>query len=118
MQFLWLVLTLAAVIAVTFLVRLMIQLRRTACEAEETLIEIKALTKELKKTSLSVQSKMDDVGEVVQASKKISVSIAEIAWFLTVKIIRPTSRYWPFIFPLIRLGWRQAKKSRRKKNGR
>jgi formate-dependent nitrite reductase membrane component NrfD len=117
-QFLWLVLTIAAVIGVTFLVRLMIQLRQTAREAEKTLVEIRALTEELKKTSLGVQSKLDDVGELVQASKKTAVSISEIAWFLTVKVLRPSSRYWPLLFPLIRLGWRQAKKSRRKKNGR
>jgi hypothetical protein len=117
-QFLWLVLTIGAVIAVTFLVRLMIQLRRTAREAEATLVEIRALTEELKKTSLGVQSKLDDVGELVQASKKTAVSISEIAWFLTVKVLRPSSKYWPLLFPLIRLGWRQAKKSRRKKNGR
>ncbi len=117
-QFLWLVLTIAAVIVVTFLVRLMTQLRRTAREAEETFVEIRALTEELKKTSLNVQSKLDDAGELVQASKKIAVSIAEIAWFFTVKGLRPASRYWPLLFPLIRLGWRQAKKFKEGKNVR
>lgn len=117
-QFIWLVLTLAAVVAVTFLVRLMIQLRQTAREAEQTLIEIRVLAEELKKTSLNVQSKMDDVNELVQASKKIAVNVSEIAWYLTVRILKPGSRYWALLFPLIRFGWRQAKKHKEEKNGR
>lgn len=117
-QFLLLVLTIAAVVAVTYLVRLLAQLRLTAREAEGTLAEIKALAEELKKTSLNVQSKMDDIDEMVQASKKIAVNVSEIAWFLTVRILRPGSKYWALLFPLIRLGWRQAKKFKEGKNVR
>jgi predicted PurR-regulated permease PerM len=117
-QFLLLVLTIAAVVAVTYLVRLLAQLRLTAREAEGTLAEIKALAEELKKTSLNAQSKMDDINEMVQASKKIAVNVSEIAWFLTVRILRPGSKYWALLFPLIRLGWRQAKKFKEEKNVR
>ncbi len=117
-QFLLLVLTIAAVVAVTYLVRLLAQLRHTAREAEGTLAEIKALAEELKKTSLNAQSKMDDINEMVQASKKIAVNVSEIAWFLTVRILRPGSKYWALLFPLIRLGWRQAKKFKEEKNVR
>jgi hypothetical protein len=117
-QFLWLVLTIAAVVASVFLVRFLIQLRRTALEAEETLVEVKALAEELKKTSLNVQSKMDDIDEIVQSSKKIAVNVSEIAWFLTVRILRPRGKYWALLFPLARLGWRQAKKFKEGKNVR
>ena len=115
-QFLWLVITIAVVVAVTFLVSLMRQLRKTAHEAEETLIEVKKLVGEARVTSRTLQAKIEDVGELVQASKKTAVSISEIAWFVTTKILRPSSKYWPFLFPLIRFGWRQAKKSKEEKN--
>ena len=115
-QFLWLVITIAVVVAVTFLVILLRQLRRTAQEAEQTLSEIKMLVGEARETSRSIQVKLEDVGELVQASKKTAVSISEMAWFLTTKVLRPRAKYWPFLFPLIRLGWRQAKKLKEEKN--
>ena len=115
-QFLWLVITIAVVVAVTFLVNLLRQLRKTAQEAEKTMIEVKMLVLEARETSRSIQSKLDDVGELVQASKKTALNISEIAWFVTTKLLRPRSKYWPFLFPLMRLGWRQAKKFKEEKN--
>ncbi|MDH4218303.1 MAG: hypothetical protein OEY18_01630 [Candidatus Aminicenantes bacterium] len=115
-QFLLLVITLAVVVAVTFFVILFIQLRKTAREAEMTLIEVRELVENLKETSLSIQTKIDDVGELVESSKKTAISISEIAWFLATKILRPSSKYWPLLFPLIRLGWRQFKKRKEEKN--
>jgi uncharacterized protein YoxC len=117
-QFLLLVITIAVVIAVVFLVNLFRQLRKTAREAEKSLIEIKMLAGETRETNRMLQSKMEDVGELVHASKKTAVSISEIAWFVTTKILRPSSKYWPVLFPLIRLGWRQAKKFKEEKNVR
>lgn len=117
-QFLLLVITIAVVIAVTFLVNLLRQLRKTAREAEKTLIEVKMLVGETRETSRMLQAKIEDVGELVQASKKTAVSVSEIAWFITTKILRPSSKYWPFLFPLMRLGWRQAKKYKEEKNVR
>lgn len=117
-QFLLLVITIAVVVAVTFLVNLLRQLRKTAREAEETLIEVRILVEETRETRRILQSKIEDVGELVQASKKTAVSISEIAWFVTTKILRPRSKYWPFLFPLMRLGWRQAKKFKEEKNVR
>ena len=117
-QFLLLVLTIAVVVAVTFLVNLLRQLRKTAREAEATLVEVKMLVGETRETSRLLQLKIEDVGELVQASKKTAVSVSEIAWFVTTKILRPSSKYWPFLFPLMRLGWRQAKKFKEEKNVR
>ena len=117
-QFLLLVITIAVVIAVTFLVNFLRQLRKTAREAEETLIEVKMLVGETREMSRSLQAKIEDVGELVHATKKTAVSVSEIAWFVTTKILRPSSKYWPFLFPLIRLGWRQAKKFKEEKNVR
>lgn len=115
-QFLWLVITIAVVVVATFLVGLLRQLRRTGQEVEKTLTEMRSLVEEARKTSRSVQSKLEDVGELVQASKKTAVSVSEIAWFVTAKILRPSSKYWPFLFPLIRFGWRKAKKFKEVKN--
>jgi len=117
-QFLLLVITIAVVVAVTFLVNLLRQLRKTAREAEKTLIEVKMLVEETRETSRILQSRIEDVGELVQASKKTAMSVSEIAWFVTTKILRPSSKYWPFLFPLMRLGWRQAKKFKEEKNVR
>jgi hypothetical protein len=115
-QFLLLIITIAVVVAVTFLVNLLIQLRKTAREAEKALIEVKMLVEETRETNRSVQSKVEDVGQLIQASKKTALNVSEIAWFVTTKILRPSSKYWPFIYPLMRLGWRQAKKFKEEKN--
>jgi len=117
-QFLLLVITIAVVVAVTFLINLLRQLRKTAREAEKTLIEVKMLAGETRETNRIIQSKIEDVGEVVLATKKTAVSVSEIAWFVAAKILRPSSKYWPFLFPLMRLGWRQAKKFKEEKNVR
>lgn len=115
-QFLLLVITIAAVVAVTFLVTLFVQLRKTAKQGEETLRELKALVQNLKETNIKVDNKIDDLGEIVEASKNTVVSLSEIAFFLSTKIIKPSSKYWPFLFPFIRLGWRHLRKKKQKED--
>lgn len=112
-QFLLLVITIAVVIAITFLVSLMVQLRKTARQGEETLIELRELTKNLKLTDQKVNSKIDEFGELISASKKTAVNLSEATWLVTSKIFRPTSKYWPILFPLLRFGWRRLKKKRK-----
>jgi len=111
-QFLLLVLTVAAVVAVTFLVNLFIQLKKTAKEGKETLVEIRTLVINLNESTHKIRTKIDDLDEVLEATKKTAVNVSEITWFLTTKIIRPSSKYWPFLFPLVRLGWRHLKKKK------
>jgi hypothetical protein len=115
-----LVITIAAVVVSTLLVILFIQLRKTAKEGEETLRELRGLILNLKNTNQKFNARIDDAGEIVEASKKTAASLAEIAFFISTRIIRPSSKYWPFIFPLIRLGWRQIKRKKQKeeKNGK
>jgi hypothetical protein len=117
-QFLFLVITIAMVVAVTYLVMLIIQLKKTAKEGERTLFEINALVKRLQDTSEKINGKMDDVDEIVKATKKTAIGFAEASTFIVTKIIRPSSRYLPFLFPLMRLGWRVLKKKKEAKNGR
>ena len=114
----FLVITIAMVVAVTYLVMLIIQLKKTAKEGERTLFEINALAKRLQDTSEKINGKMDDVDEIVKATKKTAIGFAEASTFMVTKIIRPSSRYWPFLFPLMRLGWRVLKKKKEAKNGR
>ena len=109
-QFLLLVITIAVVIAVTFLITLFLQLRRTAKEGEETLGEIRSLVKSLTQASQKAIEKIDDVEETLQTAKKAAVQLSEITWFLSSKIIKPSSKYWPIVLPVFRLGWRQWKK--------
>lgn len=119
-QFLFLAITIAVVVAVTFLVSLIIQLRSTAKEGEKTLKEIRELAKNLTETDKKVNEKMDDLRLTLEATKKAAVGMSEIVGFMTAKIIRPSSKYWPMLFPILRFGWRQIKKKKRKeeKNGR
>ena len=113
-QFLLLVITIAVVVAVTFLITLFLQLRRTAREGEETLVEIRALVKNLNQASQKFMDKIDDVDETLHTAKNTAVQLSEITWFLTSKIIKPSSKYWPIVLPLLRLGRRQWKKRKEK----
>ncbi|MEA3420647.1 MAG: DUF948 domain-containing protein [Acidobacteriota bacterium] len=117
-QFLLLVITIAFVVAVTFLITLIAQLRKTARGGEETLNQIRTLVSNLNETSQKVNTKIDDLDDILEATKKTAVSLSEIAWFVTTKIIKPSSNFWPLLYPFIRLGWRQMKKRKEKKNGK
>ena len=109
-QFLLLVITIAVVVAVTFLAILALQLIKTTKDGQKTLAEIRQLTQNLQETSLKVNSRIESFDKIVEATKNTAANLSEIAWFTTTRMIRPTSKYWPFLFPLIRLGWRHFKK--------
>jgi ABC-type transporter Mla subunit MlaD len=113
-QTLFLVLTFAAVVVVVFLVLFLAQLRRTAREGERTLAELRELAGSLKEIERKVNARIDDVGELLASSKKTAASLAEASLFLTTRVVRPASRYWPILFPLLRMGWRQLKKRKEK----
>jgi len=118
-QFLFLVLTFAAVVAVTFFVIFLMQLRKTAKETTLTMLEIRSLAKNLNDSSLKINSQVDDLQDILDATKKTAVGLSEAAWFMTTKVIRPGSKYWPLIYPLIRFGWRQLKRKKKEgKNGK
>jgi ABC-type transporter Mla subunit MlaD len=116
-QFLFLILTIAAVVAVTAFISFLLQLKKTAKEGEKTLIEVQTLSKNLNEVSQKVNEKIDDLGDVVDATKKMTAGLSEATWFLVTKIIRPGSKLLPFLFPIIRMGWRQLKKNKEVKNG-
>ena len=109
-QFLFLVITICVVISVAFLIALIVQLRKTAKEGEETFVEIKDLIENLKETDKKVNEKIDDLTPVIEATKTTAARISDIAWLFTARVFKPSSKYWPYIFPILRLGWRHMKK--------
>jgi hypothetical protein len=112
-QFLLLVLTMAAVVAVTYLALFLHQMRKTAREGSATLMEIRELVRNLNETNRKVNQDLDEVGEFLEASKKTAVHLSEAAFFVTTRIIKPGSKYMPFLFPLMRFGWRLLKKNKK-----
>ncbi|MBN1225179.1 MAG: hypothetical protein JXB23_18155 [Candidatus Aminicenantes bacterium] len=117
-QFLFLVITIAVVVAVTFIVLFLIQLRKTAKEGEKTLIEITSLAKSLQETSDKVGTRIEDLDSVMKTAKQAAIGLAEITLLLTARSIRPTAKYWPLLFPLYRIGRQLLKKRKEDKNGK
>jgi hypothetical protein len=116
-QVLGIILTVAAVVAVIFLALFLNQLRRTAREGEKTLAKAQEMMDGQKEIEAKINASLDNVGEVLVTSKKAVTGLSEIMFFLTSKIIRPSAKYWPFLFPLLRLGVQQVKKRKEKKDG-
>jgi len=116
-QILGIILTVAAVVAVTFLALFLSQLRRTAREGEKTLAKAQEMMDGMKEIEAKINASLDNVGEVLTTSKKAVTGLSEIAFFLTSKVIRPSANYWPFLLPLARFGWRHLKKRKEKKDG-
>jgi len=83
-QFLLLVLTLVAVIAGTYFVIVLIQIRKTAKEGETSLIEIRKLINNLVETSKKANTTFDSLGKTMEATKKTAVNLSEAEWQIKV----------------------------------
>ena len=117
-QFLFLVITIAIVAAVSFFISFILQLQRTVKTGEETLKRVKELVEGMNEMRKKCSAKMDDVGKLIETTKKTAASVSEIALFLTTRILKPSSKYLAFLLPLLRFGWRQIKKRKEAKNGK
>ncbi len=117
-QTLFLILTVAAVVIAVFLVLFLIQLRRTVREAEKSFQELQVTLEKLKKIEDKIDHRLDETGKVIESAKKTVSGLSELSLFLTTRVVRPASRYWPILFPLVRFGWQMIKKRKEKKNGR
>ena len=117
-QFLLLVLTFAAVIVAVYIIRLLVQLRRTAAEGQKTLADLRVLAKNLNELDLLVKEKVEDLGKTLEASKKAAVNISEASFLITSKIVRPSSKYLPLVLPIARFVWRQLKNRKEKRHGK
>jgi len=109
-QFLFLVITICIVVSVAFLIVLIVQLRKTAKEGEETLVELRDLIENLRETDKKVNAKIDDLTPVIEAATTTASRISDIAWLFTARVFKPSSKYWPYIVPILRLGWRHLRK--------
>jgi hypothetical protein len=116
-QFLFLVLTFAAVIIAIFLVRFLAQLRRAAVEGEKTMVEARKLIENLNELDKIVKTRLADLGEIMEASKKTAAQVSNATFFLTTRVIRPSSRYWPVVYPLVRFLWKKIRKRKEKSDG-
>lgn len=117
-QFLFLVITIAIAAAVSFFISFILQLQRTVKTGEETLRRINELVEALKEMEKKVSTRIDDVGKLVETTKKTAASISEVALFLSTKILKPSSKYLTFLLPLLRFGWQQMKKRKESNNGK
>ena len=110
-QALWLIIAIALVVAISFLTALFAQLKRTARAAEETLHEIGELVRDIKETDEIVRKKIEDVSEVIDASKKAAKNFSQVGLSVS-KLLKPSSKYLSIIIPLIQIGLRQLKKKK------
>jgi uncharacterized protein YoxC len=117
-QTLFLILTVAAVVIAVFLILFLLQLRRTAQEAEKSMQELQLTLAKLKTIEDKVERRLDETGTIIESAKKTVSGLSELSLFLTTRVVRPASKYWPVIFPLVRYGWQLIKKRKEKKNGR
>ena len=114
-QVLWIILTVAAVVVVVFLALFLNQLRRTAREAEATLVKARGAIDELQVIESKLNASLDGIGQVVAVSKKAVSGISEATSFLQARVIRPSAKFWPLLLvPLLRLGLHAMKKRKEK----
>jgi predicted dinucleotide-utilizing enzyme len=117
-QVLSIILTVAAVVAATFLSMFLSQLRRTAREGEKTLAKAQEAIDGLQAIEAKLNASLDNVGEVLATTRKAVSGLAEISFYISSRVIRPSAKYWPLIYPLVRFGLRQMKKRKEKKDGK
>jgi uncharacterized membrane protein len=117
-QVLWIILTVAAVVAVTFLALFLNQLRKTAREAEKTLVKAQETMDGLQVIEAKINASLDGIGQVVAVSKKAFSGLSEASSFLSSRVIKPSAKYWPLLaLPLLRVGLTMLKKRKEKKDG-
>lgn len=114
-QVLFVVLTVSAVAAVTFLCITLVQIKKTAREAERTFVEIRSLTADLKRLEQKAGRQLDELGSTLQSARRAANVMSGTAHHMTSGAFGPAIRYWPLIFPLLRGGWRLWKKRKEKR---
>jgi hypothetical protein len=108
------VLTATAVVAVVFLVLLFIQLRKTAGEAQKTLVEVRVLVRHLSELDLEVKTRVEELGGTLGVFKTAAVEISKAAALVTSKFLPAPIRYLPLILPVARYITRQIKNGKEK----
>ncbi len=117
-QTLSLILTVVAVVVAVFLVRFLIKATRTAEHCSRTMAEWKTLGENLNELDVIVKARVEEMGDLVKASKKTAVNLSEASTFLTTRLLRPASGYWPLVYPLLTFLWHRMRRRKEKKDGR
>jgi len=107
------VLTVAGVVSVVFLVRLLIQLRTTAGEAEKTLAEVRVLVQNLTELDLEVKARVEELRDTLRVSRTAAVGLSEATIMQVTSKLLP-ARFLPFVLPVARFAVRQMKKRKEK----
>lgn len=103
------VLTASAIVAVVFLVRLFIQLRTTAGEAEKTMVEVRVLARHLSELDLEVKARVEEMGDTLRVSRKAAVGLSEATMQVASKLLPAPAKFLPFVLPLAGFVVRQMK---------
>jgi hypothetical protein len=106
------VLAVAAVVAVVFLVRLFVQLRTTAAEAEKTLVEVRVLAGHLSELDLEIKARVEELGDTLRVSRKAAGGLSEAAMLVSSKLLPAPAKFLPFVLPVARFVFRQMKKKK------
>jgi len=117
-QFLFLIIALAVVAAVTVFIILALQLKRTAAEAEKTLAEYKELAKNLKVLDQTIKDNLDGLGQTLQVARQAAGQVSGVAMWLGSKVVQPASKWWPLLAPVVQYLWRQWKKRKEERHVR
>ncbi|MGB9836363.1 MAG: hypothetical protein ACPLRX_06460 [Candidatus Saccharicenans sp.] len=115
-QALFFILTVAAAVLAAFLVLFLIQLRITAREAEKSFQELQIILHKLERIEDKLDRRLDDAGVIIESTKQTFSGLSELSLFLTTRVLRPASKFWPVLFPLLRFSWQLMKKRKEKKN--
>lgn len=114
-QVLFVVLTIAVVVAVVFLCVSLIQIKKTAREGERALVEFRALAADLKRLEQKAGRQLDELGSTLQAARRTANVMSGTVHHITSGAFGPAIRYWPLVFPLLRGVWRLLKKRKEKR---
>lgn len=98
-QILFLILTITVVVVAVYLIRLFVQLRRTAAEGEKALADIGELARQLQELDLVVKHQVEELGLTLAASKNAVVNIATASALITTKFVRPSFKFLPSSSP-------------------
>jgi hypothetical protein len=114
--FLLAVLVAAAVVAVVFLVRLLIQLRATAEEAGKTLVEVRALAQSLSELDLEIKARIEETGETIGAFREAAGDVSKAALLAAWRFLPTPAKYLMLLFPAAQYIARQIKQGRKDQN--
>ena len=110
------VLVAAAVVAVVFLVRLLIQLRATAEEAGKTLVEVRELAQNLSELDLEIKARIEETGDAIGVFRKAAVDVSRAALVAAWRFLPTPAKYLVLILPAARYVIRQIQQGKEYQN--